>query len=287
MKGTDYITLPQQKTLLQVSRDFEVIGTLKYHNSSSKKENLIEIESLRRNLFHHLDSYDSRWFKSKQRKEQSEQLRGLLLEGVEKDSPQTGYEAILRSLHQAKMEAIESDRNINKNKWFKVNRSGHSRFYETLNKMQDAVLKHWAKDEKAALRLPVYREMVQEEFQDILKAFETDLAGYYRNVYLDTAVNPYTLYQRTFSKKDYRGAVTALREAIQRVSNGADDTDDRIKIRNLQEVKDMLENGVGRRLPGELQTLAKEVLTRADSMITSIELESQHTDLTKGGNLSS
>ena len=42
------LTLPQQKSLLQVSRDFEVIGTLSYPYSLSKKETLEEVEKIRK-----------------------------------------------------------------------------------------------------------------------------------------------------------------------------------------------------------------------------------------------
>ncbi|GGI91649.1 hypothetical protein [Legionella impletisoli] len=148
------LSFEQESRLMQLANEFEVIGS----STLQLKETDNQVARMGQEVKSLLSSYQGTWFKAQHRKIEAEDLQqaidAILIQpnqGIE-----TRYELVLQAIFDAKVRAIDEDFKINQTRgWFKLNRGGKSRYLNTLNQMQDMVIRHIASDLHAVDRLPL------------------------------------------------------------------------------------------------------------------------------------
>lgn len=165
------LNVTQQRGLLGLAEELSVIGQAhldlsRLHQQKDSRDNL---QSLQNNLHKLVSNYHGAWFKSKGRKDQiqnlTEQLRNQF-EGAA-HGPQSRYEAVLEIIRQTRIDAMEADFRENAQRRQKLNRSGHSRLFSTLNQMEDEIVRHWVQDMSAIQRFQNYQERCQRDVIDL------------------------------------------------------------------------------------------------------------------------
>ena len=117
-----------------------------------------------------------------------------------------------------------------------MNRSGKSRFLDTLNKMHDEVLNHWLQNLKEGPDALHYYEYITEDFKTLMAQFKTISAQYPDFALLAKNLNP----DASTSMNDINALLSA--------------------------VKNDLDN-----YPNELKTIANEVLLRGEPLLNYLK----------------
>lgn len=186
------------------------------------------------------------WSKLNSRKEQLRALETTVTESL------TGYQTVWTAIRQARITAIENDITLDRNRrFFKVNRGGESRYLNTLNQMQELVLKHWSRDQTALRGEKLYSVCYKEEFYDLSSHLKTRM-----DEYMATTYPPGRKLGRFFKTP---GELTTLKAQLDQFM-AQYPTFDAIDIAALTGA---LSNALPK-LPGHLKTLASEVSQRAE-----------------------
>ena len=181
------LTLRQEQALFLLSDELGAIG-----ESGSKKIGELHSQQSQNNklimacgMSSIISTYQNRWFKSNDRKDQANSLKDRLEElfaGAAHE--EGGYQRVIVAIHEAKIAAMESDRLFNSNHYFKRNQRG-SRFLGALNQMHDLVVAHWVRDKNSIQEFAEYRSYAKLEFLDVTKQLQLALDTHINETWLD------------------------------------------------------------------------------------------------------
>lgn len=218
----------QLSAILTLSKELFLIGG----DPDSSHPSPIKTE-LKGQLHQMMDEYKRQGFHhSNERKDQLKALQQKL-------SPDNDYKTILNHLRDAKINALRQDDAVNQerqNHWFwkhfLVNRSGESRFLNTVNKMHDEVLNHWLQNLHENQDAIDYYDYITQDFKMLVHQLKTTCQHY----------PDFLLLAESLDLKEDASA-------------------DEINIL-LSEVKSHLT-----KFPKEILTVAKEVLLRGEPLL--------------------
>ncbi|MDP1602279.1 MAG: hypothetical protein Q8M03_03355 [Legionella sp.] len=260
----------QQTALLKLSDELATIGrqNLAIHMEPQTQSNVKKMETELKQL---LKDYGSFWvFKNAARKEQSKALEDnlQLLINMPALRASNTYEKVFAAINEARFSAIESDGWQNMQRFFKLNRSGESRYLNTLNQMQDMVVRHWAQDSSAIHSFQVYRNHNKREFCTWVEKMSQALRQHHEENYPPHGHPGRAAAFFTTHKTQAR---------IRRLKMDLEDIHIHINVPKeeldayLQRLRDDIKI-----LPGHLATLAKEVLNRGAVLSTYLEYEANN-----------
>jgi hypothetical protein len=168
------------------------------------------------------------------------------------------YERALTLIHEAKLAAIRSDMTEDKTRWFKMNRTGESRFYKTLNRMEDEILKAWLMQSPDPQSLSAYHDFSRRELVDLIRCLRTRVTDYHRE--MDHSVT------HLFTRGKEKASLVELKRVLDAFPEAGDvDLDDPV----MQQAIESINTAINEKLsvfPGHLATLAKEVQARGVAM---------------------
>jgi hypothetical protein len=173
---------------------------------------------------------------------------------------------ILLAIKNAKNAAINDDIKEDKNRWLKLNRSGHSRYYETLTKMEDLVVKHWTADINEVYSFKNYQKISYEEFNELTEKFAARFKDYYTETYLE-ATDPRSkeVGRQLASIFSFKSDKLKMKDLNDKLDGFTSKNANRPDLQQVQNLMSSLKTAEPR-LPGHLRTLAKEVLHRIEAM---------------------
>ena len=282
------LSVRQQYALLQLTDELKHIGAPR-----PLLDPLPEPHMLKQGLNTLYKKYEACWFKSQSRQTEMSHLQeniSLLLEQENVHGSQDRYQSIIKAISQAKIEALQRDALEDKDRWFKVNRGGNSRYFNTLNHMQDLVIRHWAADAKSFHTMQGYQDFNRQEFIQLTQFLTERVSDYCDETYLqeDDPRNKEwgrRISQLFMNQKD-KDATQSLEQVLTRFSEKYNDVDDFDLEKEdvdilMQELREAIQ-----RLPGYLATIGKEVLVRCDALILHLgEQESAGENLFGGAPL--
>lgn len=266
------LDIQQQEALLKLTDELSIIDAPQLRPVQSFEQLSLALGKLMR-------GYQSSWFKSQARIEQSAQLQAQISSLLQDPrGAVNNYETVLTSIRHAKLAAMASDSEENKTRWFKVNRSGQSRYFNTLNQMQDMVLRHWTQDLNAVQRFQCYQAYNKQEFNDLVAQLEQAVSEHYERTYPDQASAEYKYIskrlERFFSRPDDMDKLVSLRRALVAFQNSPGEKSPEQVNALVTELQQIVP-----RLPGHLQTLTKELLARGDSLMTNLSEQADVNEL--------
>ena len=279
------LTTTQQTRLLKLTDEFQVIGERCARPLRSATAVDAQVTALKASLNKVSKTYSNSWFKSAERSTQFEGLNKKIdrclsdLSG--KDAKASlPYELVLVEIRAARQRAMASDIQVNKSRFFKMNSGGRSRYFNTLNQMEDAILRHWTKDLEAVQQFSVYKAHHSEEFKDVLgylnQALDAHIKGPGRMSSSDTNYDSlFNRIGRFFGFFTDERAVDELKKAIDAFNVIVDGVDNATAVSALQ--KDL--KAVSPKLPGHLQTLANEMLARSEALESNLLLQPGYNDI--------
>ncbi len=254
------LTVSQQRGLLKLTDELSLIGSRAprvAHNTFLLKLDLADLQA----------NYQGSWFKSRERVEQANQLGQTvtsILSSPNEGMEQTRYQSVLEAIHAAKIAAMESDLIQNRSRWFKINRSGKSRYFETLTKMQDMVLRHWTNDVGNILQFQEYQKYHHREFNDLVVCLQTAVQQQMAEIQLRADyVRDRSLLRGWDSFFGHGPELTAKLEPLHRLLSELTQRDGKASLTSaeVRGLMDHLRRDVSK-LPGHLVTLANELLER-------------------------
>lgn len=258
------LQVEQQVRLLQVADEMKQIGTLHLF-SSQEWDTDNEIAHLNKDLHQIIDSYKSSSFKSTSRKNQIAQIEGKINSlGFFNSKRESRYELVLRAISEAKITAINSDIREDRSRWFKMNRGGESRYYNTLNQMQDLVLRHWANDDRAIHRLQTYEDFTQNEFKQLVSLLQERITDAYPKLGTEGSRTFGQRISRFFTSKSTQQKIDKVHAALDSFLVAQDDTSS-LTSEQVNSLMTALKQGASK-LPGHLVTLTNELLARGDAI---------------------
>lgn len=267
------LTVKQQHELLQLTDELTIIG--KPSLRIDPREQAQKAATLSLGLNKLMQNYQSTWFKSKERVEQASELQASLK--IE-DAPK--YQDVLRAISEAKLKAIQSDTAQNQIRWFKMNSSGQSRYFNTLNQMQDLVLRQWSQDIKELHGFTAYKPHNQQEFVQLVRCLQKEAAKHYNENY-PTPDNP--RYHETRQKLGRFFGSVKNRTALETLLTVLGQFEGEILSGGLSEERvETLMNELHQdisTLPGHLVTLANEILIRGDSLQLNLSEQATHEEI--------
>lgn len=240
-----HFSTQQQRVLLRVANELAAIGRseLNLSDHSSSKPHL-----LHRKLEKILGNYHSTWFKSNSRNQHMQQLHAKLQKSSQ-------FEALLQIIKEARVMAMYDDIEENKGRLLKMNRNGQSRYFNTLNQMEDAILKCWTQDSNAIIGLSQYQTCCEEEIILLHQTFSKALQDHIKeNKGSFFTKNEIPLEQLFAHIKDF-GRQSVQSELFQ-------DSELRELIIDIQQNYALM--------PGHLKTLANELLIRSESLASHL-----------------
>ncbi len=280
------LTTAQQKHLLKLTDEMQVIGERLARPLRSVSEVDAQVASLKASLSQASSKYRNSWFKSAERTMQFDALNKKIeahfsdLSGHEQRAS-AAYELILEEIRKARLDAMKSDIEVNKNRFFKMNSSGRSRYFNTLNQMQDTVLSEWTQDLDAMQRFHIYKQHHAQEFQAVYGYLVIALDEHVKALGRMSSSDPsydnwfYRL-GRFFGFFTDEAAVDALDKAVQAFNiAAANPFESADAVGALYREVKVLEP----RLPGYLKTLANEVLARGDALEANLRSQVDYVDI--------
>ena len=288
------LTVKQQRQLLQLTSEMKVIGT---RLPEARREPDNQWKDLSVKLHHLAGQYQATWFKSLDRRFIASQLTNYVDHLMKTDKADglddSRYHLVLTELYQAKVQIIERDieRNNSRWSWLKFNRSGQSRLYNTINQMQDEVLRHWGQDIGDVRALPSYKTFHRQEFISLTKCLQKAVTAHWEEVRYVSNDNRYNSLSRRIgnfmTRDETKNAYERLMRVVDRfvsdnpIPSGDFSSDD--SERYALEIEALLEELRQdlSRMPGHIATLAKEVLVRGDSLVTDLQQQRDYGEIRK------
>ena len=272
------LTVSQQCSLLRLADELAIIGkphlNMTVVNHKATEDN---ISSMKSGIEKLTGSYQASWFKADSRTIQVANLQTQMTQAFNNASAGS-YEKVLNVIRQARITAMQEDIVENKKRTFHLNSSGHSRYFSTLNQMEDLVVRHWVKDVDALQRFQKYKGLCQDNLLDLTGELYGALKTHYEQTYLhayDERNN--RLGQRIanwFAAKD-QDVLLQFRNTLYTFNANYRTDGEPLTEADLREMTSKMK-AICPQLPGHLQTLAKEVLMRSDSLITHLGEEAKH-----------
>ncbi|MDP1602227.1 MAG: hypothetical protein Q8M03_03095 [Legionella sp.] len=263
------LSISQQHGLLQLSQELELIGKpvlgLLY-----TEENVSQMKTSLNKL---MGNYKASWFKTTERNTALDNLHAIInSEGISR------YQEVITAIQNARINAMRSDRLLNETRFLKLNRGGSSRYLNTLNQMEDMVLRHWVQDVNALQHFQSYQETAKAEFlgvvlelREALERNEVENAQPFKERTGMKKITNFFLTEKTLTKHN---ELTASLYRFVFLFNDEHEAPDFTKG-DLEELLDQLRDNFSL-LPGDLKTLATEVLSRGEALATHVELAENH-----------
>jgi len=268
------LSTTQQFALLKITDELAAIGRLDVEEDVLDSTN--KLAELSKGLGSLINNYQGSWFKSIERKTQLVALRDMVNRCLNEPNETSRYEVVMGAISRAKYAAIDNDRVKDRDrKWFKLNRSGHSRYLNTLNQMQDLVIRHWVQDSPALLAFQNYQQFSRNDFKELTQRFCERVTDYSEETYLE-ANDPRNrqLDQRVFNffiNEDVKVRLQALKvgfEAFIQADGPLEDAD------NIEQLINDLRKTMPK-LSGHLITLGNELLSRGDALLMHLREQEQ------------
>ena len=281
------LTASQQTRLLTLTDEFQVIGERYARPLRSAKDVEEQVNTLKASLAKFSSAYSNSWFKSAERITQFQGLNKKLdtcLSGLSKTDQKASlpYELLLKEIGEARQKAMRSDLQVNKKRGFfkRMNSSGRSRYFNTLNQMQDAILRHWTQDLDAVQQFKVYKGHHSEEFKSIFGYLNTALSDHVNKLgrigVTDANYDSwFNRIGRFFGFLTDERAVDDLKKTVDAfgaIRNGVNQADAVGTLRSDLET-------VASRLPGHLKTLVNELLVRGNALESSLSSQPEYDDI--------
>jgi hypothetical protein len=258
------LTEKQQYELLKLADELSIIGKSSIP-STSLEVTRDKTRKLSSDLTQLMHTYQGSWFKHKSRKIELKQLNVHLSELTQKDAP--NYLEIVKLLGDAKLHAIENDEKLNQDRWFKMNRSGQSRYFNTLNQMQDLVLRRWSLDPQELHTFKKFKAHSQGEFIQLVQSLEKASAKYFNECYPTPQSKRHKELKqklsRFFNSTKEQTHLQTLNTALLTFSTEA--KKEPLTADMVKQLMDKLHKEVTV-LPGHLLTLANEILIRGNAL---------------------
>ncbi|WP_131793050.1 hypothetical protein [Legionella birminghamensis] len=263
------LSTEQQQGLLKLAKELSIIGKpqLDLKALHGQKESQKLLSSLENSLGQLSKQYRGAWFKSNSRKEQIDRLQSQLQEqGMAPN--QNRYIEFLNVLRQVRQDILAEDITENQTRnGRKMNSSGHSRLLSTVNQMEDQVVRHWVQDTSVLQDFQVYQTRCKEDIV-ALTAKLTEAA----QDYMDDIWARNGMMDRLFWKKanaDERARLVSLHCKLSDFMKAYEGKPQTMRSEDLTDLIKALENDQ-RKLPGHMQTLVTEILSRAKSLGTHL-----------------
>jgi hypothetical protein len=262
------LTVKQQDNLLQLTDELAVIGKPRLALVPDATTDKLKNVHLAADLTKIVNKYHYSLFKSIERTAIGFALKEQVSQIAELDAP--GYQAVLDTIRDAKKQVMERDLDENErpDRWFKVHRSGQSRLYNTLNQMQDMVLRHWSQDNASLTDIIVYQEYNKQEFKDLVGYLDRSIKFHCATNYLspdDPKYNDFKYRADRFFGTKRKSHIESLNVALQTFQDGGE-----LTASSVRELMNELRQDVAQ-LPGHIKTLANEVLVRGDSLLMNLD----------------
>ncbi|CAM4446097.1 MAG: hypothetical protein LEGION0403_FIIPPAGN_01176 [Legionella sp.] len=196
-------------------------------------------------------------------------MLNIELAGLTADTPQ--YYEVLQAISLAKRVAIQNDEEQNQTRWFNMNNSGQSRYFNTLNQMEDQVLSKWSLDAKEAHSFKRFTAHNQHEFIELVRCLQNASISYFDEHY-PTPDN--ARFHETRHKLGRFFGNVKNQTNIETLNTMLANFDEQIELGRFTPnmVNDLmaeLRTSVST-LPGHLVTLANEVLIRGDALALNL-----------------
>lgn len=260
------LSLTQQQAFLKLSNELGMIGKPKL----KLPETTQTIEDMKVSLGTLIGNYKSSWFKTQARKTRIEALETRLTNAMTNATQETNYQRVFEALHKEHVAAVEEDARLNKTRFLKLHRGGQSRYLNTLNQMQDMVIRHWVSDPLALPSFQAYEQLVLTDFFDdmtnlqnaVFEKTEENKLGFSKAHGMQKIYNLF-LSKTTIKKhEDLLKAITKFTTTNNPATMSKDDLEN--ILTELRTNYDCL--------PGHVQTLVDQVLIRGDTMVSYKDL---------------
>ncbi len=267
------LSVTQQSGLLRLADELAIIGAPQLNWSSP--EHQTNIRSMKDGLDQLVGNYQSSWFKSSSRKNQFAELQQQVMRHLENGSgrTQSRYEEVIHVIRKARIDAMRQDIIDNQNRYFMLNKSGHSRFFSTLNQMEDLVVRSWVQDTSVVQSFQNYKALCNKEMIELSQQLHQALNVYHERNHLRTQ----TIGQRIshWFTHDDRAVITNVLGKLLSFNNKHISRDEPLTDESLSTLSKALQKYLPH-LPGHVQTLAKEVLMRSEALVTHLGETNDH-----------
>jgi hypothetical protein len=250
------LSIRQQQHLLSLTDEMKIIGAPKFLRVPAGKDN-----EMHERLNKLMAGYSASWFKNKQRISQVEQLKGII-------SRTTGYMNVLEEIANARTSVIAMDIFSNQTRRFKINSSGQSRLYNTLNQMEDMVLRHWTQNSNEFEAIKEYKAFNQQQFIDMTHTLYEQVNAYCKKTYPEATEPEFNKISHRlnnfFSSAKTKKGLLVLKNALESFNedvNSGKELDTAMVEQLMQPLKTHTS-----KLPGHLIALANQAIMRGDSL---------------------
>jgi hypothetical protein len=255
LESTHDLSLDQRSQLLGLATELERIGNENPHLTDTPQP------KLHQNLIGFLNKYENKaWFISNKRGARLNEVREAItnLNSHHQDVHTPYYLEVLKELNKIKNEAMQDDCHTNGSAYFKQNRSGKSRFLNTLNCMQDAVLRSMANNPRAIQYLSKYRDHIKQDIFSIATYLRTEIEQ------LNTTIN----WGGFFS--DHGQRFENLMPILNTIAPQHE-----IDINTLRRLGEQLNNiSQDKNMPGHIVTLINQLKEPVGALQQTIDLDS-------------
>ena len=262
------LTVAQQTELLQLSDELSIIGKPKLTLSAPE-----QVKSMKGSLEKLISNYNACWFKTESRKQQIVDLQDAINQLLPEEGNMDRYKHVYSAINRARIIAMRDDSEENATRFLKLNRGGQSRYLNTLNHMQDMVLRHWSQDVQALQSFQKFKRLSREEFFDITRQLANALQENDRE-------NHQPFEERRGMKKLTTFFVSTATcdkhaELYRKVRNFNQRNIEWLQQKDLEQLLVDLRTDM-HSLPGHVQTLVNEVLNRGDALAIYAGMETEH-----------
>jgi len=263
------LSTTQQHGLLRLANELAIIGKPQLTSSA-----FADIRAIEKGLTKLEKNYQAGWLKTDSRKQQFTILQQAIHNELARNPVYTAesrYESVLAIIRKARLQAMRADIVDNKSRVFLLNRNGHSRYFSTLNQMEDLLVRHWVKDVNAIQQFQNYTTLCQQDLLDLTGQLYDALKIHYEKTQ-ETDAKRYKKFGARigglFASKN-KDALQALRNNLYRFNN------DTLTDKSLEGINGQIQKSLSK-LPGHLQTLAREVLMRSDALTAHLDEKARH-----------
>ena len=252
----------QQHALFRLADEMAIIGEPKltssrFHDGDKMKKELDQLSK----------SYGHSLFKSKGRITQFTELQEHINTELQKEDFGTDvsrYESLLVLLQQARIKAMQDDLAENQLRGtFKLNRGGHSRYFQTLNQMEDLVVRSWVRDVHSIQSFQNYTQLCQKNLLILINELSVAVdVNYQKREAESVQKGMQGKFLRLFSGHELP-VLLKVRNTLERFNTQVDEGT--FTAESLNEMTCSLQEDLSK-LPGHLQTLVKEVLMRSETL---------------------
>ena len=275
----------QQQSLLRLTDEMVMIGK---PQPNLRVETPAKVTALEGDLQRLSNHYRSCWFKSAAREHAIVNLQTQITTIMNQAAVvgRSHYETVLQTIHGAKLAAITMDIEQNTQqrtgwlwRYFKLNRSGGSRYYDTLSKMEDNVKKSWAADQHAIQHFQVVQEHTKNEFKALASLLASAVEAYSQEICFSPDSGRGFFGRRNRKPAiEFNDLVNQLNMFVRQGYKGFQTTGFMGDAARVTAIVEQLRAEI-RHFPGHIRALIHELLARGDSLALHLGEQEQSPDL--------